>query len=228
MPEFHDPVLGKIIVSRGRNARYVRLGVTTTGDIKVSAPIFTPMYFIKNFVKKSRKELSDIVSQYRTFYVEETTVGKSHTLAIEYGASEPAVSYKKPRIIAHLTSKNDLLSEEVQSQIRENVAKALRVEAKAYLPRRVEHIASLLGMSYGNIRFSHAKSRWGSCNSDGTIRLNIALMKLPFELIDYVIVHELAHTKFLDHSADFWDLVESCDPQYKIHKKTLKNYSPHI
>jgi predicted metal-dependent hydrolase len=228
MPEFHDQVLGKVIVSRGRSSKYVRLGVTTAGDIKVSAPLFTPMYFIKNFVKKSRAEVSNMISQYRTSYSRDETIGKSHSLVINSTDQPTAVVYKKPHIIVSLNQNDDISSENIQSEIRTLVVKALRIEAKAYLPRRLEHIANSHGFEYSNLRFSHAKGRWGSCNNDGTISLNIALMKLPFEIIDYVIIHELAHTKYLNHSKEFWDQVEICDPHYKTHRKTLKNHSPHI
>lgn len=228
MPNFHDQVLGKVVVSRGRSSRYVRLSVTPAGDIKVSAPLLTPMYFIKNLVKKSRSELVVMVQKYRTNYTHDEKIGKSHSLIINRSSQDSQVKYKKPNIIVNVNDDDDILDNEIQSDIRDLVIKALRVEAKAYLPRRVKHIADTYGFEYENLRFSHAKSRWGSCNSDGTISLNIALMKLPFELIDYVIIHELAHTRYLNHSQEFWDLVKRCDANYKTHRKTLKNHSPHI
>ncbi|MDO8335693.1 MAG: SprT family zinc-dependent metalloprotease [Candidatus Saccharibacteria bacterium] len=228
MPDFHDQVLGKVIVSRGRSSKYVRLGVTPAGDIKVSAPLFTPMYFIKNFVKKSRNELGQMVKQYRTNYTADSQIGKSHQLVISDTDDTSKVTYKKPNILVNINHSDDILDDDIQSDIRQSVIKALRTESKAYLPRRVEHIARTYGFQYERLRFSHAKSRWGSCSSDGTISLNIALMKLPFELIDYVIIHELVHTRYLNHSADFWELVHNCDAHYKTHRKTLKNYSPHI
>lgn len=228
MPNFHDQVLGKVIVSRGRSSRYVRLGVTPAGDIKVSAPLLTPMYFIKSFVKKSRAELTQMINQYRTNYTQDDTIGKSHSIIITHSDEPSKVAYKKPRILVNVNTNDDILDDDIQSEIRQYVIKSLRTEAKAYLPRRVEHIARTYGFSYENLRFSHAKSRWGSCNSDGTISLNIALMKLPFELIDYVIIHELAHTRYLNHSSEFWELVHGCDNDYKTHRKALKNHSPHI
>lgn len=228
MPHFHDPILGKVTVSRTRSARYVRLGITSGGDIKVSAPFFTPMYFIRAFVKKSRSELQGVIDQYRTVYASNMKIGKSHELVIDYSAATTDVKYKKPSVLVRIRDDDDILDDDIQAAIREKVVKALRSEAKAYLPRRLQHIADSKDFQYTKVRFSHAKGRWGSCSSDGTISLNIALMKLPFELIDYVLIHELAHTKFLNHSASFWNLVEQFDPLYKTHRKALKNESPHI
>lgn len=228
MPDFHDQVLGKVVVSRGRNSRYVRLGVTPGGDIRVSAPLFTPMYFIKNLVRKSRSELQQIAYKHRTLYSKNTAIGKSHQLVIEQTISSSEVVYKKPFISVYMHRDDDILDETNQSQIRLHVVKALRAEARAYLPRRTEYIAQQFGLSYQKLRFGHAKSRWGSCSNGGTISLNIALMKLPFVLIDYVIVHELAHTQYLNHSKDFWQLVANGDPNYKVHRKMLKNHSPHV
>jgi len=84
------------------------------------------------------------------------------------------------------------------------------------------------GFSFKRTKITHASSRWGSCSSAGTISLNIGLMNLPFELIDYVIIHELCHTRHMNHSASFWREVAQFDPSYKIHRAELKKYSPHI
>lgn len=121
-----------------------------------------------------------------------------------------------------------LHSQHVQRLVRDKVIEALRAEAKAYLPRRLKELANRGGYTYERVRFSHAGTRWGSRSTTGTISLNIALMKLPDPLIDYVICHELAHTRHMNHSTVFWAEVATLDPLYKAHRKLIKMEHPII
>ena len=90
-----------------------------------------------------------------------------------------------------------------EQRARDYQKKILMKKAKEYLPYRLEYFAKLYGYSYNKCRLSHANTRWGSCSSNKTISLNIGLMKLPVNLRDYVILHELAHLNHMDHSRAF-------------------------
>ena len=111
---------------------------------------------------------------------------------------------------------------------RDYQKKLLMKKAKEYLPYRLEYYAKLYSYKYDKCRLTHANTRWGSCSSNRTISLNIGLMKLPEQLRDYVILHELAHLNHMDHSKAFWAEVGSHDPRYKIHDKKLKLFSPGV
>lgn len=111
---------------------------------------------------------------------------------------------------------------------RDAAKKLLTKKARDYLPYRLDFWATKYGYKYSGLRLSHANTRWGSRSSSGTISLNIGLMKVPEPLRDYVILHELAHINHMDHSAEFWAEVESHDPQYKRHRKLLKQFSPGV
>lgn len=118
------------------------------------------------------------------------------------------------------------LKNPAEQKARDYQKKVLMKKAREYLPYRLEYFAKLYGYNYEKCRLSHANTRWGSCSSNRTISLNIGLMKVPEVLRDYVILHELAHLNHMDHSKEFWAEVETHDPNYKIHEKKLKFFSP--
>ncbi len=91
------------------------------------------------------------------------------------------------------------------------------------LPEKVKLYASLMGVSYGNITIRCQKTRWGSCTAEGNLNFNCLLMLAPEQVQDYVVVHELCHRLEMNHSKRFWDLVEQVMPDYRIHKKWLKD-----
>jgi len=79
-----------------------------------------------------------------------------------------------------------------------------RVKAKRKLTRRLKHLAEKHGFTYNRVFIRNQKTRWGSCSHKNNINLNMKIICLPEELMDYVILHELAHTRVKDHSNDFW------------------------
>ena len=94
--------------------------------------------------------------------------------------------------------------------------------------RRVEVFAAKLGVPTPPVAISNAQSRWGSCNSRGQVRLSWRLLQAPPHIINYVICHELAHLKQMNHSAKFYAVVEQLFPNYKAAEKELKLLSPQL
>lgn len=90
------------------------------------------------------------------------------------------------------------------------------------LPHRVTYWAARMGVDYGRITIRNQKGRWGSCSSEGNLNFNCLLMLAPPEVVDYVIVHELAHRKQMNHSAAFWAEVEAVLPNYREPLNWLK------
>jgi predicted metal-dependent hydrolase len=106
--------------------------------------------------------------------------------------------------------------------------KQIRTKAKAFLPARVEFLAQKHGFKPAKVSCRNQKTRWGSCSPQNNISLNIALVLLRPELIDYVILHELTHIKHKNHSADFWSSLEKVMPNYKILKKQLRKHTTYL
>ena len=108
-------------------------------------------------------------------------------------------------------------------QIRELADVALRV-----LPERCRYFAGIMGVSFGRITIRNQKTRWGSCSSNGNLNFNCLLMLAPPEVRDYVVVHELAHRKEMNHSPRFWKEVGRVLPDYRERIAWLKENGPAI
>ncbi|MFZ2126409.1 MAG: SprT family zinc-dependent metalloprotease [Candidatus Microsaccharimonas sp.] len=229
MPIIQDEEFGKITIRRSARASQVRLRVAPDGTLRASLPLYAPTFLVKRLIKSSRQELRNLLSQSqpKTTYLDGMQIGKSHYLTIRPGA-KLSTTRRGQQITVNLPPNLSLEDSQVVRVIRDGVIAALRIEAKSYLPKRLAFLAQKYDFQYEKVRFSHASGRWGSCSSQGTISLNIALMKLPFELIDYVIIHELAHTRHMNHSAAFWELVSVGDPLYVQHRRALKQEAPSI
>jgi len=106
------------------------------------------------------------------------------------------------------------------------VAEALRQWLKRKGIERLGPMLSSLADQYdfefGRLSVRLQRGRWGSCSRDGNISLNAKLLLLPPVLVRYVMIHELAHLKWMDHSPRFWNLVEDCDPDFRIHRRRLR------
>ena len=100
-------------------------------------------------------------------------------------------------------------SENAQKIFRKAVENALRHEAKRILPPMLKNLAAQYGFLYDNVKISAGKTRWGSCSSRKNINLSYFLLTLPEHLIRYVLLHELCHTREMNHGADFWKLLNS-------------------
>lgn len=112
--------------------------------------------------------------------------------------------------------------------IHRKVVQWYQKQAMADFSRRLTILAAKLGVPTPPLTLSNAKSRWGSCNSRGEVRLNWRLLQASPSIINYVICHELAHLKQMNHSAKFWDVVESLFSDYKKAEKALKTLSPQL
>ena len=91
--------------------------------------------------------------------------------------------------------------------------------------KRVRHYCEIMGVTVGYVTVKNQKTRWGSCSAKGNVNFNYQLAFLPEELLDYVVIHELAHRRHMDHSEAFWAEVEKYCPDYLERRKQLKEYS---
>lgn len=108
---------------------------------------------------------------------------------------------------------------------RAQLEKWYRRQAGATFEVKARRLAQKMGVTYGHLHIKDQRSRWGSCSGAKNLNFNWRLILAPEAVCDYVIIHELCHLVHMDHSPDFWKLVESMDPRYRRHRRWLKEHS---
>jgi len=141
-----------------------------------------------------------------------------HGFASVGGTLDAATDEGAPRVLRLAVSQNA-----EPSQIRDAAQAWLMRQARKLFIERLDHFAPLLGVQWQKLSLSNAATRWGSASADGSIRLNWRLIHFRLPVIDYVVAHELAHLRVMDHSHRFWETVESVLPDYDALRKQLKD-----
>ncbi|MEN6473305.1 MAG: YgjP-like metallopeptidase domain-containing protein [Syntrophaceae bacterium] len=116
--------------------------------------------------------------------------------------------------------------ERAQTDAVRNLPAISDADAHAKILLRLSELAHQHGLSFSRLTIRHQKTRWGSCTQSGAISLNRALARLPQRLMDYVILHELLHTRIRGHGRQFWEELEKLHPQARDHHRQLHRYSP--
>lgn len=123
------------------------------------------------------------------------------------------IEKKTAEAVSEKENTNELSPEEISE---------LKNRAREILPKLTEKYAKIMGVSYGTVKITSAQKRFGSCSAKNNICFSYILMQYPIEAIEYVVVHELAHTVHHDHSKAFYVLIEKNMPDYKQREKLLK------
>lgn len=149
-------------------------------------------------------------------------LGNSVTLTLSHDVRSRAISHQPGQLALAMPNHDD------KSAVSRKVLQWYKKQALADFARRLEIFSARLGVALPKLLISNARTRWGSCNSKKEIRLNWRLLQAPPHLINYVVCHELAHLKEMNHSARFWAVVASIYPDYKAAEKELKVWSPKL
>lgn len=149
-------------------------------------------------------------------------LGQDIQLSLRHDAKNRAVEFDG--LLLYIAQPNPDDSAAVQRKVGQWYKK----QALADFTRRIELLAAKLGVPTPPMFLSNAKTRWGSCNSKGEIRLHWRLIQAPPHIIHYVVAHELAHLKEMNHSPKFWAWVEKLCPDYSAARQELKAMSAHL
>jgi predicted metal-dependent hydrolase len=215
-----------VTVYKRRGNRNLRLSIRADGQIRVSIPSWAPYSAGINFAQ-SRLEWIRQQQRQPLLLTHGQAIGKAHHLQFVAGQVEKPVSRVRQSLVT-VTHPPYIHSNEttVQKVAEAACVRALRSQSESLLPQRLAYLAEKHGFNYRSITIKRLKSRWGSCDQHTNITLSLFLMQLPWELIDYVLLHELAHTKVMRHGPDFWRAMGEILPDVKAHRKAIRQYQP--
>ena len=222
--------IGHVTLVKRAGSRNLRLSVTQSG-VRVSMPKWTPFAAGHAFALKNidwiRAELNQHVA---TLLVSEQRIGKMHTLRFEHTTPGQTASSRVTgtEIIVRLSPDETTADPVVQKRAHAACLRALKREAERLLLPRLHSLATTHGHSYSKVNVKQLKRRWGSCDSHQAITLNFFLMELPWEQIDYVLLHELAHTIHMNHGPSFWRLLVRMQPRARDIAREVRKRQPAI
>ena len=205
-----DEQLGSLLVRADARAR--RLTFRTKPDgIHVTVPPGTPLAEVKRAIEQLRprllaarqklaRPLIDLNFRIDADYFQLTLVpGRQERFLSRSGVGEMQIVCPPDA---------DFADEALQTWLRKVIDEALRRNAKVVLPPRLQQLAARHGLTYSSVKINSSCGRWGSCSARGSINLSFYLLLLPRHLVDYVLLHELAHTREMNHGPRFWALLD--------------------
>lgn len=222
--------IGPVIFKTSSRARYLNIRIKQHIGVQVSVPLGMSMaaaekivlekkaWILKNLCKIKELEKKSIIYDGSR----DLTTRRHRIEAKAVRASNFQVRLGNGIVSVHYPQNLELTDAKVQAAVWQAMVIAYREEAKAYLPARVAYFAKLHGFKYNKVFIKNHKSRWGSCSARNNINLSLHLMRLPDDLIDYVILHELVHTEVKNHSKKFWLRLEEVCPDVKRLRKEIR------
>lgn len=218
---------------KSKRAKNINISIRPFIGVRVAVPRFATYRQAQLFVQSRKlwikKHTNNMIKyENRQTVFDWNTVYKTKTRQLNIVKSKiEVIEYKitDNQLIINIPETKNIAENAVQIAIQKAIENTYRLEAKNYLPNRVHELASKHGLSYQKVKINNAKTRWGSCSSTNNINLTLQLMRLPNHLIDYVLLHELAHTKVKNHSITFWNFLDTLTGNNaKKLDKELKTY----
>lgn len=215
------------------NPRSKRIKITIVKDkVRVSFPPGTNYKRVREFVLSKKEWIVINLEKHKAMQAqlpvksylsgeEYFLCGKKYLLKIiACDGFTPSVKLEKDELKVYLP---DNTPPDSQSNIiKDLLEKWYKNQARKIFLEKLAYYSKVMGLEYNQVRIKNQKTRWGSCSSKGNINLNWRVVMAPEEVINYLVIHELAHLKYMNHSTDFWNLVKKYCPDYVQWKKWLR------
>ena len=229
--DLEDDELGSLIVRVNPRARSLVFR-TKSDAVYVSVPPGTTTKEVKRAIENLRSKL--LLSRQkvaRPLIDLDYKIDAEHfKLSLILGEKEQFLANSRLGVMQIVCPPQaDFTDENLQNWLRKVIEESLRRNAKSILPPRLEHLSAQCGLSYASVKINSSQGRWGSCSARKNINLSYYLVLLPSHLVDYVLLHELCHTREMNHGERFWDLLNRfTDGKALALRKELKKYRTEI
>ena len=224
-----DKDFGKIHFVVRRSARNITMRVKEDG-LHVTTPPYRSITALLEAIAPFRERLRNVCSEVKPkpFDLNFSIEAECFRLKLETSPLKNfTVSMRDETVVIACPAHADFTTDRVQTLVKNAVMRAMRKKAEEYVPPLVQYWSSLFDLPYNKVTISKARSRWGSCSSKRDISLSFYLMLLPAHLMDYVILHELAHTREMNHGPKFWELLNQLtDGKALALRKELRMHRP--
>lgn len=221
--------VGPIKIYKRKGVRTIRLSIVGDGSVRITQPRWLPYKAGIEFATSRRRWIQKN-SRPVDEYFQLQNIGKTFVLDFQQSdsAMKPRTRITGKRINVYVPTTMQSDNPAVQTAAQRGIERALKLDAEELLIPRLKMLAEKHGFRYRSVEVKKLKSRWGSCSQHKDITLSSFLVQLPWELIDYVLLHELQHTVVLAHGKDFWDALGQHVQDLKNHRKTIKNFQARI
>lgn len=209
----------KVKYKKNNFSKSIKISLKSEDEILVTLPKYCPFKSAKEFLYGNFEKIKNF--KFKKPNLNENLETKFDTLHV-IPSDNFKIETKKNLVYFFYPSELPFADNIVQKEYKKAYLKAIQIEAKNYLPFRINFLAEKFGFKFNKLALRNQKTRFGSCSYFNNINLNINLMKYDFDIIDYVIIHELCHTRVKNHSEVFWTEVEKYCPNYKELRKKLK------
>jgi len=220
------------VIRRSPRAKYARLEVRPRNGLAVVVPGSYELSRIPALLNKKRRWILDKLAKLGHVSLPSAGAGVRSGYTIPYlgrnlrivrrkdSEQADSIRVEGKRLVVSLKSTRVRLNLMLEGWYRQEAEKLIR--------KKVDELCPKLGVAYGRLTIRGAKTRWGSCSQKGNLNFNWKLLMVPEPVIDYVIIHELAHLKAMNHSKEFWHLVEQHCPDWRRHRKWLKAHEAEL
>ena len=230
---FLKEIEANVLFKKKKGIRRLSIRINKTGEIIVTLPYLVSfreaekfLLSRKTWVEKTRIRVTEGNPKQTFAYGQVLETHFHKVFVVKTEKTKLSCSHNAGRLTIFIPETIDIDHENAQAYIKTSIIELLRNEAKKYLPTRLKQLANEYSYSFQEVRIKNMKSRWGSCSARNNINLNLHLMRLPKEYIDYVLLHELVHTVHKNHGLKFWNELNHKLPQAPGLSKIIRKINP--